>query len=108
MVAGFPATLCNLPNQNGINPAIGDTDRPLIGFIVLKFFRKLHDGSCPQIQPYMLLRSGKMEDIMVFPIGWHTPVGDKKLSRNQSYLVCKSIYFSFDANSINKNITDFS
>jgi len=59
MIAGFPAPLCNLLNQQGINPAIGNTDRPLIGFAATEFFRKLYDSRSPRIQSDMLLRTAK-------------------------------------------------
>ncbi len=41
MVSGFPAPFCDLCDQRVINPAVRDTDRPLIGLVVLEFLLKV-------------------------------------------------------------------
>lgn len=73
MVSGVPAPLCNFFNQCGIDLAIGDADRSLIGFVVLKLFREMQYGFGSRVQSDVPFGRGKVKNIMLFPEGRHTP-----------------------------------
>ena len=46
---------------------------PLAGLVFFQAFGKFQDSLRARIQPYMVFKTGEMDDIMLLPVSRHTP-----------------------------------